>query len=221
MLASNLIPRSPAKTTPAHFQTQVTGINNAGTTVGFYADSNGATAPNFFGFVGQNGVFTRVNDPNTPAAGPTTNQLLGVNDNGHAAGFYTDGQGNDHGYLYDIGSRTFNGVVTSAFLDISGNFTNFEATSSTNTMFPGINNNGDVAGAYQDAQGFNHGFIYAIATLNGINDNGQLVGFYGNAAGNTIGLMAYPVPEPATLALVSLGALLIGERQGNWRSRAV
>ena len=58
-------------------------------------------------------------------------------------------------------------------------------------------------------------------TINGINDNGQLVGFYGNAAGNTISLLANPVPEPATLALVSLGALLIGARQRNWRGRAV
>src|ERR1039457_3102935 len=38
---------------PGSSQTQVTGINNAGTTVGFWADSNGATAPNFFGFVNQ------------------------------------------------------------------------------------------------------------------------------------------------------------------------
>jgi hypothetical protein len=34
------------------------------------------------------GTFTSVNDPNTPTTGPTTNQLLGVNDNGVAAGFY-------------------------------------------------------------------------------------------------------------------------------------
>src|ERR1039458_1580774 len=73
---------------PGSGQTQVIGINNGGVTVGFYADSNGATTPNFFGFVDQGNTFTQVNDPNTTGTGPTTNQLLGVNDNGTAAGFY-------------------------------------------------------------------------------------------------------------------------------------
>ena len=45
---------------PTSFQTQVTGINNGGVTVGFYADSNGATVPNFFGFVDNGGTFTQV-----------------------------------------------------------------------------------------------------------------------------------------------------------------
>src|ERR1700678_2439234 len=42
---------------PGSSQTQVTGINNTVTAVGFYADSDGATTPNFIGFVGQAGVF--------------------------------------------------------------------------------------------------------------------------------------------------------------------
>ena len=64
---------------PGSFQTQVTGINNSGLTVGFYADSNGATTPNFFGFVDNAGTFTRVMNPSTPTTAPTTNQLLGMN----------------------------------------------------------------------------------------------------------------------------------------------
>jgi hypothetical protein len=65
---------------PGSAQTQVTGINNAGTTVGFYADSNGATAPNFIGVVDRGGVFSSVTAPATPSTGPTTNQLLGIDD---------------------------------------------------------------------------------------------------------------------------------------------
>ena len=55
----------------------------------------------------------------------------------------------------DIIGFFFNGAVTPGFLDIGSNFTDFEANGSTNTMFLGINNNGDVVGVYQDAQGFN------------------------------------------------------------------
>ena len=63
---------------PNSAQTQVVGINNRSTpvTVGFWADN----MANNFGFVDQNGVFTSVQDPGTPAAATTVNQLLGVND---------------------------------------------------------------------------------------------------------------------------------------------
>ncbi len=247
-----------AENFPASSQTQVTGINNTGTTVGFYADSNGATTPNFFGFVDMGGTFTTVKDPSTPATGPTTNQLLGVNDGGTAAGFYVDSAGNSHGYLYNIGTMAFTnltlpgsdnatsfaatainnaglvagffvntGGTTEGFLDNSGTFTNFLAMGSNNTMFLGVNNNGDAVGVYQDGSGFNHGFLYNIAmgtyqtvddplavlanggtTINGINDKSELVGFYGDADGNTIGLLA-TVPEPGYLSVLLLAGLAL------------
>ena len=49
-------------------QTQVTGINNAGTTVGFWAPSNNG-GDNNFGFTDIGGTFTDVNNPNTPTTG--------------------------------------------------------------------------------------------------------------------------------------------------------
>ena len=42
---------------PGSVQTQVTGINNTGTTVGFWANGVGTTASNF-GWVNVNGSFT-------------------------------------------------------------------------------------------------------------------------------------------------------------------
>jgi hypothetical protein len=46
-------------------------------------------------------------------------------------------------------------------------------------------------------------------TVNGIIDADQLVGFYGDGT-NVNGFLASPVPEPAPLGLVILGAALLG-----------
>jgi hypothetical protein len=62
---------------PGSVQTQVAGINSgsAPTTAGFYVSGSGSN----FGFVDQNGVFTSVQNPRTPARGTAVNQLPGVN----------------------------------------------------------------------------------------------------------------------------------------------
>jgi hypothetical protein len=64
----------------------VTGLNNQGVTVGFWADANGDN----FGFAEFNGHFLNVVDPNAPkpAEGtPSVQQLLGINDKEKAVGF--------------------------------------------------------------------------------------------------------------------------------------
>ncbi len=171
---------------PGSSQTQVTGINNFGTTVGFYADSNGATTPNFFGFVDQSGTFTSVFNPATTGT-PTTNQLLGLNNSNIAAGFYNDAAGNAHAYLYNIATHAFSsiivpgatsatatdintsGIVSGFFTAANGNmegflyngttFQTFEAPGSTSTMFLGLNNNGQVVGTYIDSAMVMHGLL--------------------------------------------------------------
>ena len=117
---------------PGSKQTQVTGLNNKGVTVGFWSSQNKANmANNNFGFYAVNGTdFHSVNFPTSDNSTPPVNQLLGVNDNDIAVGFYADGQGNTHGYEYNIASNSFSDV------SVAG---------ATSVVAAGINNLGNVA----------------------------------------------------------------------------
>jgi len=168
---------------PGSVQTQVTGLNNIGTTVGFWSDTNmGPGLDNNFGFVDIGGTFTNVNNPATATTPPVFNQLLGVNDSNIAVGFYTDAGGNTHGYTYNIAATTF-----SANID--------DPSAVGNTTAAAINNSGEIAGFYTDAGGTFHGFIdnggtfttldapgAMDTTLLGLNNLGQAVGFDVDAA---------------------------------------
>jgi hypothetical protein len=116
-------------------QTQVTGINNEGVTVGFWSNTNNADmgTNNNFGFVDNNGVMSLVDDPKGLNAdnGMTVEQLLGVNDKDVAVGFWTDKHGDEHGFTYNIQNHSFTEV------DIPG----FASTQTS-----AINNKGDIAG---------------------------------------------------------------------------
>lgn len=175
---------------PGSVQTQVTGLNNIGTTVGFWSDTNlGVGMDSNFGFVDMGGTFTNVNNPATATTPPTFNQLLGVNDSNIAVGFYTDAAGVTHGYTYNIAAKTF-----SANID--------DPNAVGNTTAAAINNAGEIAGFYVDAGGNTHGFVdnggtfttldasgAAETTLLGLNNLGEAVGFDIDGAGNMHGIV--------------------------------
>jgi len=160
-------------------QTQVTGINDAGDTSGFFAPTDHANNNANFGFyrtkVG--GKFTEVKDPLSSST-PSESQALGINNNNIVAGFYTDSAGNTHGYAYTISSAKFTPV------HVAGGVS--EAAT-------GINNDNVVCGFSTNAKGTTLGFIEELASgttaffhvpgatttqLLGVNKSSLAVGFY-------------------------------------------
>ena len=179
---------------PGSVQTQVTGINNAGVTVGFWSNSNlGVGMDSNFGFTNVGGTFTNVINPNTPAVTPSFNQLLGVNNSNIAVGFYTNAAGVNNGYTYTIASKTFSTNISDP---------NAGTAAGQGTTAAAINNTMQIAGFYVDSAGVTHGFIdingafrtidpagSTFTQLLGINNNGLADGDYIDAAGAMHGLL--------------------------------
>ena len=118
---------------------------------------------------------TSVSDPNTTSS-PAINQLLGLNDNGIAVGFYNDAKGNAHAYKWD--RKT-------------GQFSAIDPMSSSSATATAINDHGTVAGFYTEANGGTAGFVMTAAGVQtitlpgsatteifGLNDEGTAVGMY-------------------------------------------
>jgi hypothetical protein len=116
-----------------NFNSQATGVNDAGAVVGFYLP----TATTSVGFLDQAGVITQI-DP----FGSTFTQALGINSNGEIVGFEVDGAGFQHGYV-----------------DIGGVFSVFDPPGSVNTTINGVNDQGQVVGFFTDALDNVIGFV--------------------------------------------------------------
>jgi hypothetical protein len=169
---------------PHSVQTQVTGINGRGVTVGFWSSMNTASMQNDnTGFYHADGEFHSVAFPTRHNATPPVNQLLGVNDHGVAVGFYTDAAGNNHGYTFDTGHGTFHTV---------------SVTGSTSTTAAAIDNGGDIAGFETTAGGVTEGFLLTGGRLThlmypgssmtqalGVNNHREVVGDYQTGTGAT------------------------------------
>ncbi|MEY9964136.1 hypothetical protein ABIA33_002178 [Streptacidiphilus sp. MAP12-16] len=164
-------------------QTQVTGLNDHGVTVGFWSAMNNANQTNDnTGFYAVGGRFHNVAFPTADNAAPPVNQLLGVNNDGTAVGFYTDAAGNNHGYTYDIEDHSFHQVAV---------------TGATSVTAAAINNHADIAGFFTGAGGTVDGYLLRHGRLTtlafpgasmtqalGVNDSDEVVGVYQVGSGN-------------------------------------
>ena len=176
---------------PGSVQTQVTGLNDDGVTVGFWSKMNTASMVNDnFGFFSVGGKFYSVNFPTGNNASPPVDQLLGVNDHDVAVGFYTNAQGNNRGYEYNIRTRTFTRVLVPG---APGG----EAGPSLTTA--AINNYGDVAGFYAKTSSLTDAFLRlhdgrfitlavpgaSMTQAFGVNDHDEVVGAYTVGTGSS------------------------------------
>jgi hypothetical protein len=160
---------------PGSTQTQVTGENNRGVTVGFWSNTdNGNGMDANFGGVDVDGQFRNADYP----GGHEIDQLLGVNDSDVAVGFYTDVNGINHGYEYNINQGRFSTVT-----DPKAPTASLTATA--------INDLGQVAGAYTAPDGNTDGFLLSHGHLTdlaapgasstmalGLNSLDEVVGVY-------------------------------------------
>jgi hypothetical protein len=169
---------------PGSAQTQVTGLNDRGVTVGFWANKANAN----FGFYEWHGRFFSANFPTGTPAKPPVDQLLGVNDLNVAVGFFTNSSGVNRGYTYNITTRRFGRVQIPG---VSGLGPSLTAAA--------INNFGDIAGFYNKTSSRVDAFLklhsgrfitiaFPGATMTqafGVNDSDEVVGAYTTGSGNS------------------------------------
>jgi hypothetical protein len=177
---------------PGSVQTQVTGLNDHGDTVGFWSSMNNANQVNDnFGFYKLAGHHSHtVVFPTGDNATPVTDQLLGINNHDVAVGFYVNGGGLNRGYTYNINTKQFTRI------QVPGYPTGSAGPSLTAAA---INNHGDVAGFYTDKNGNTDAFLdyhngqfltldYPGASATqafGLNDHDEIVGDYTDGTGST------------------------------------
>jgi hypothetical protein len=182
-------------------QTQAIGINTRAfpDIVGFYTDhATGFT----HGFLDSNGVQSPVDDPAGSPPNVTTpvQNLLGINNFDEAAGFWTDNNGHQHGFVVELDTQS---PSLSRFIEIPP--TTFAGA--IGTQASDITNNEEVCGFWTDAKGNNHGFygflgqkfftfnvkikgVTVTSTLPfGCNDEGEIVGSFTDSNGNVHGVI--------------------------------
>src|SRR6267378_5707849 len=137
---------------PGSTRTSIVQMNDRGQAVGIgRVPSEGPTTP--YGFVWKDGVFTDVSFPGAFATG-----LDGLNEQGDVCGFTTDEAGG----------------LTHAMMRLNGVFSHVEPPGAIDSLALSINDRGQAAGWYDDAQGNIHGFLYYQGVFTTIDVPGSL-----------------------------------------------
>jgi hypothetical protein len=171
--------RYKAENFPRSAQTEVTGLNDAGVTVGLYSMTNKANAflNAFAGFYLKNGKYHKVVFPTSDNSSPRFDELLGLNNAGMAVGDYRDSLGSLHGFRYNIFTHKF------ARIHVGG---------AANVTVTAINGGGSVVGFFANASGKVISFMRhssgQVATFSkaradltealGVSKSGEVVGAY-------------------------------------------
>lgn len=158
-------------------ETDTYGINNQGVIVGDYVDSTGIQ----HGMILTGTKVTKADHPNCAGTpGTTGTSFYAINSAGVAAGWCTENGGTEIGYTYS-----------------KGKFTNVTIKGAEAVNVNGINDKGNLVGAYIDSTGTQHGFllvgktltkldppnVVSTATAWGINNAGVITVYGVNSAG--------------------------------------
>jgi len=177
---------------PGASDTYAFGINNSGTVAGYWdvLDSVGDVVA-YHGFTWKAGTFKQVDFP-----GSADSSILGINTRGDFVG------------AWDSGIKS---PITHGFVCTRKGCSSFDVpvAGSTLTQADDINANGQIVGAYTDANGALHAFLLAGTNFTsfdfpgatntlawGINSAGQIVGDYLSTDGSTHGFRAQPSSAP-------------------------
>ncbi len=97
-IADPTIPSVPGESNATFMFSQVLSVNDKGIAVGYYGDSTGSQ----HGFIynTNTGMYTFLDDPNEQFDnGVEVTQITGINNAGEITGFYTDANGEAHGFV--------------------------------------------------------------------------------------------------------------------------
>jgi probable HAF family extracellular repeat protein len=164
--------------------TAVRSINDRGQIVGFYVDAEGAV----HGFLLEDGAYTTIDHPDASLESGAGTAAFGLDNRGQIVGFYLD-----------AGAEAVRGFVLDTSHDAlaGGDFITIDFPGAVETLAAAIDDRGQVAGAYGDTEGTQHGFLRdkegAFTTIDhpdaapginagtlilGLNNRGQIVGQY-------------------------------------------
>ena len=175
-----------AENFPGSVQTQVTGLNNSGVTVGFFSHQNTASMSNDnHGFWrSAAGVYHQADFPTSDPASPPVDQLLGINGHGVAVGFYTNKQGFNRSYSFNTKNGKFAQILEPGH-------------AGANITATGINLAGFVTGFYAAPHGVTDSFLLigqkfttiafpgaSATTAFGLNNRSEVVGAYTIGSGD-------------------------------------